>query len=70
MIGVSRERCPLIEDQLLRLVEKYPAIGFWKSFHQIRRKGYGWNHKRVYRTYSQLSFKYPQKAQKAVAGPG
>lgn len=43
-----------IIDQLRDLVDKHPAIGFWQSFHRIRRKGFVWNHKRVYRVYTEL----------------
>lgn len=39
-------------DQLQQLIEKHPAIGFWQSYHRLRRKGFGWNHKRVYRVYT------------------
>lgn len=41
-------------EQLQSLIEKHPAIGFWQSFYRIRRKGFGWNHKRVYRVYTDL----------------
>ncbi len=37
-----------IMDELHQLVDKHPAIGFWQSFYRIRRKGFIWNHKKVY----------------------
>lgn len=36
---------------LSRLVEGRPSRGFWKCRKMIRRKGYGWNHKRIHRVY-------------------
>lgn len=39
-------------EQLQQLVEKHPAIGFWQSYYRLRRKGFSWNHKRIYRVYT------------------
>lgn len=44
---------PIITE-LQELVEKHPAIGFWQCYYRIRRKGTGWNHKRIYRVYKSL----------------
>lgn len=44
---------PVISE-LHELVEKHPSIGFWQSYYRIRRKGLIWNHKRVYRVYTDL----------------
>jgi putative transposase len=41
-------------QELERLVEEHPAIGFWKSYYRLRRQGKDWNHKRVYRVYTQM----------------
>jgi putative transposase len=40
--------------QLQELVDKHPAIGFWQSYYRIRRNGFEWNHKRIYRVYTDL----------------
>ena len=40
--------------ELQLLVEKHPCIGFWQCYYRIRRKGFNWNHKRVYRVYTAL----------------
>jgi putative transposase len=40
--------------QLQQLVDKHPAIGFWQSYYRLRRKGFAWNHKRIYRVYTEL----------------
>lgn len=43
-----------IVDVLLKLVERAPKWGFPKCRDRIRALGYGWNHKRIYRIYTQL----------------
>lgn len=48
------------------LVEKHPSIGFWKCFHRLRRKGYKWNHKRVYRVYTQMKLNIRRRAKKRL----
>lgn len=53
--------------QLLgELVEKHPSIGFWKCFHRIRRQGHQWNHKRVYRVYTQMKLNIRRRAKKRL----
>jgi putative transposase len=36
-------------DELLALAHHKPEYGFGKLFETLRRRGRGWNHKRVYR---------------------
>lgn len=43
-----------IIERLQELVDKHPSIGFWKCFYRLRRQGNSWNHKRVYRIYTQM----------------
>jgi len=56
---------PVIE-QLSLLVEKHPAIGFWKSYYRIRRKQYVWNHKKVYRVYCQMKLNIRRRHKKRL----
>lgn len=44
----------LIAEFLRQCVEKRPRRGFWKCYKLARRKGFVWNHKRVYRVYRQI----------------
>lgn len=44
----------MIIEQLQWLTDKHPSIGFWKCFYRLRRQGYRWNHKRVYRIYTEM----------------
>lgn len=49
---------PKKDDQVIAelqdLVQKHPPISFWQSCYRIRRKGLIWNHKRIYRVYTDL----------------
>ena len=53
-------------NQLDSLVEKHPSIGFWKCFYRIRRKGFEWNHKRVYRVYTGMNLNIRRRAKKRL----
>lgn len=52
--------------ELQLLVEKFPAIGFWQCYYRIRRKGYSWNHKRVYRVYTELKLNIRRRLRKRL----
>lgn len=58
------------DSQLIRelqhLVEKHPSIGFWQSYYRLRRKGYVWNHKRVYRVYTSLHLNIRRRYKKRL----
>lgn len=56
---------PII-DQLKELVDKHPSIGFWQSYYRIRRKGYNWNHKKVYRVYTELKLNIRRRYKKRL----
>jgi putative transposase len=55
-----------IIQELGELVEKHPSIGFWKCYHRLRRQGYQWNHKRVYRVYTQMKLNIRRRAKKRL----
>lgn len=61
----SKDDSSLIEA-LHQLVEKHPTIGFWKCYYRLRRKGYGCNHKRLYRVYTLLRLNVRRKAKRRV----
>jgi putative transposase len=55
-----------IISSLKELIENHPSIGFWKCYHRLRRKGYRWNHKRVYRVYTQMHLNIRRRAKKRL----
>jgi putative transposase len=56
---------PIIQE-LEALVAKHPAIGFWQSYYRLRRKGFSWNHKRVYRVYTALHLNIRRRFKKRL----
>lgn len=55
-----------VMEQLQQLVEKHPAIGFWQSYYRIRRKGFLWNHKKVYRVYTDMKLNIRRRYRKRL----
>lgn len=53
-------------DALNRLVERHPRWGFPKCYKRLRALGYRWNHKRVYRVYTQLSLNIRRKIKRRL----
>ena len=55
-----------VVNELSQLISAHPAIGFWQSFYRIRRKGLPWNHKRVYRVYTNMGLNIRRRARKRL----
>jgi putative transposase len=62
--SVKRNDEPII-DALNELVTKHPTIGFWNSYYRLRR-GFCWNHKRVYRVYTHMGLNIRRRARKRL----
>ncbi|AHM62612.1 Integrase catalytic subunit [Flammeovirgaceae bacterium 311] len=56
----------LIIEQLKSLVEKHPSTGFWQCYYRLRKKGHSWNHKRVYRVYSEFRLNIRRRHKKRL----
>jgi putative transposase len=56
----------LLQQALLQLTDKHPAIGFWQSYHRLRFKGYDCNHKRLYRVYTSMKLNIRRRAKKRL----
>jgi putative transposase len=51
---------------LNELVEKHVSIGFWQSYHRIRRSGVVVNHKKLYRIYTQMKLNIRRRSKKRL----
>ena len=55
-----------LQDALNILIDKHPAIGFWQSHYRLRYKGYNWNHKKVYRVYTNMKLNIRRRSKKRL----
>jgi putative transposase len=62
----QREDDRVIIDAIHAVLEKHPRYGFWAIFERLKRKGHGWNHKRVYRVYKALALNIRRRAKKRL----
>jgi len=56
----------VVMDALERLVERRPRWGFPKCYKRLRALGHGWNHKRVYRIYTEMRLNMRCKSKKRL----
>jgi putative transposase len=57
-----------ITELLIRLSDSHKRWGFGLMFRWLRRQGYTWNHKRVYKIYCELALNIRIKPKKRVPG--
>lgn len=62
----DRRRDEPVVEALLDVVDRYPRYGFYKLFKLLRRRGHGWNHKRVYRVYCLLKLNLRRKGKRRL----
>lgn len=55
-----------IYEQLSVLAENHRTWGFWKMYHRLRHLDYKWNHKRVYRIYTDMRLNLRSKRKKRI----
>ena len=56
---------PII-DALNAVVEQHARWGFWKCFYRLRNLGHRWNHKRVWRVYTQMRLNQKRRTKKRL----
>lgn len=75
LIGISRTTCQYKAKQkddselqmaLTTLTDKHAAIGYWQCCYRLWNKGYPWNHKRIYRVYTDMKLNIRRRAKKRL----
>lgn len=75
MIGLSRsshqyKATPLKDESkqeaLSQLTQKHPSIGFWQCYYRLRNRGYKWNHKSLYRVYTDMKLNIRRRSKKRL----
>jgi putative transposase len=74
-MGISRTTCQYLakpkEDQALQealtvLTTKHASIGYWQCCYRLWNKGYQWNHKKIYRVYTDMKLNIRRRAKKRL----
>lgn len=55
-----------LQDALTALTTKHVAIGFWQCCYRLWNKGHWWNHKRIYRVYTDMKLNIRRRAKKRL----
>ena len=75
LIGLSRTTCQYqskpkddkeVQDALTALTTKHAAIGFWQCCYRLWNKGHWWNHKKIYRVYTDMKLNIRRRAKKRL----
>lgn len=56
----------LVRDQLAGLAQLHHRWGFWMMHHYLRRLNFLWNHKKVYRVYTEMGLNLRRKHKKRL----
>lgn len=74
-MGMSRTTCQYqakikddaeVQTVLTALTTKHAAIGFWQCYYRMWNKGYRWNHKRIYRVYTDMKLNIRRRAKRRL----
>lgn len=55
-----------VQSVLTTLTTKHAAIGFWQCCYRIWNKGYWWNHKRIYRIYTDMKLNIRRRSKRRL----
>src|SRR5688572_8707849 len=62
----NKSRDEVVIKALMEAVDRYPRYGFYKLYLILRRLGYSWNHKRIYRIYCLLKLNLRRKGKQRL----
>ena len=74
-MGISRTTCQYkakskddseLQKALTELTDKHAAIGYWQCCYRLWNKGHHWNHKRIYRVYTEMKLNIRRRAKKRL----
>lgn len=55
-----------VQEALSQLTQKHPAIGFWQCCYRLWNKDHNWNHKKIYRVYTEMELNIRRKSKKRL----
>lgn len=55
-----------VQEALTALTTRHPAIGFWQCCYRLWNKGHQWNHKKIYRVYTDMKLNIRRRAKKRL----
>lgn len=63
--AVPKDDAP-VQEALTALTDKHVDIGFWQCYYRLRNKGSRWNHKRIYRVYTNMRLNIRRRAKRRL----
>ena len=55
-----------LQNALIQLTTKHPSIGYWQSCYRLWKQGAPWNHKRIYRVYTDMKLNIRRRSKKRL----
>lgn len=55
-----------VQEALTALTTRHVAIGYWQCCYRLWNKGYNWNHKKIYRVYTNMKLNIRRRAKKRL----
>jgi len=55
-----------VQEALTILTTKHASIGYWQCCYRLWNKGYLWNHKKIYRVYTDMKLNIRRRAKKRL----
>ncbi len=55
-----------LQNALTQLTTRHPSIGYWQSCYRLWKQGAPWNHKRIYRVYTDMKLNIRRRSKKRL----